>query len=918
MRLVCPKDPFIKHEHLQEAIAYYKDHDEPIDVLKLSTRSYNAMRRAGYQTVSQLLSCTNEQMDETRNLGAKSKQEIHDRMVRMIDLICSLPKEQPVQEETRIAETDAKEAGEIPVQVFRNGTELFTDSRYRDSIVRFFEKKQISLHNAGLSARSVNALGRYKVTDFSKLLTIYPDHLCDIQNLGKKSIDELKVFIENTLEQYTTSLTRWLMDGESNQFTDQEIRKMIMSMYHKSNGFYGYSFKEFREEVPESVSDAELRANVSALLKERQIEYVDFRCYKVYTSFYEFMNSCDALNDDLRDVLTQRLQGKNLQEIADRYSLTRERIRQKESKALTLIQKSHRNRLFDEDYYRYLYENYFIPKDAWLGVIGCPEKAFNYLMICCKQQGKAPLEDAMYDPHVTVNLKYRLQKYIDKGKLLVGGVLIERNRVVFERAVLEHYCRDEMTFDAFTTIYNTVLQENNVPEDDSFYLTEENKHSRANRISQVSYVLWKQGERLRYYDADSYDFTELLDTLNLSQYRDVEISANKFMLEYPELMQRYDIRDCNELHGILKSIVNPDDCNDIAFSRQPIIRFGNYDRRQAAMAIIEEHSPITTNELVSQLQSLYGYNADMIRANILPDVSDLLHNGCYSADFGIMPEDRRTAFCAAVTEDFYTFDELRTIYNELFPGTDSHDINPRMLKQMGFVVNGNYIVQHYKSANEYFTALLEKDDVIDFAVLRKRYSVCMNTLYPIFGKKLIEHDLLYFEPDRLLSIRRLAKLGVTKDKLNDFCESAIGLAENHHYFTIHSLRRNGFNHPLDDLGLDDYFYNALLSLDERIASSTGFGTITLYKGEPEKKLTRPDFIAFLIHDDTAISLSQIEKKAKTEYGVKVGKDKYDLVAFTVEAAAKLGMYYDKTMEKVYKDKSYYFEDLERMEKEESF
>ena len=256
----------------------------------------------------------------------------------------------------------------------------------------------------------------------------------------------------------------------------------------------------------------------------------------------------------------------------------------------------------------------------------------------------------------------------------------------------------------------------------------------------------------------------------------------------------------------------------------------------------------------------------------------------------MMPENRKAAFCAAITEDYYTFDELRAIYQELYPDADTRDVNPRMLKQMGFVVNGNYMIQHYHSADEYFSALLTKDDVVDLAAIRKRHSACMNTVYSTLRRKLLDYDLLYFEPDHLLSIRRLAKLGVTKEMLNDFCESAIGLAENHQYFTIHSLRRNGFSHPLDDLGLDDYFYNALLSLDERIASSTGFGTITLYKGEPEKKLTRSDFIAFLIHDDTAISLSQIEKKAKTEYGINVAKDKYNLISFTEEAAAKLGMY----------------------------
>ena len=37
------------------------------------------------------------------------------------------------------------------------------------------------------------------------------------------------------------------------------------------------------------------------------------------------------------------------------------------------------------------------------------------------------------------------------------------------------------------------------------------------------FLLWKLNERFRYYDIDGRDYTELLDTLNLDSYENIEL-----------------------------------------------------------------------------------------------------------------------------------------------------------------------------------------------------------------------------------------------------------------------------------------------------------------------------------------------------------------------------------------------------------
>lgn len=52
----------------------------PIEDLDLSVRSYNSLKRAGINTVQELISRTEEDMMKIRNLGKKSLEEIRTKL----------------------------------------------------------------------------------------------------------------------------------------------------------------------------------------------------------------------------------------------------------------------------------------------------------------------------------------------------------------------------------------------------------------------------------------------------------------------------------------------------------------------------------------------------------------------------------------------------------------------------------------------------------------------------------------------------------------------------------------------------------------------------------------------------------------------------------------------------------------------
>jgi DNA-directed RNA polymerase subunit alpha len=57
--------------------------DTPIEELDLSVRSYNCLKRQGVNTIGQLTECSEQDLLNIRNFGAKSIEEVKDKLQQM-------------------------------------------------------------------------------------------------------------------------------------------------------------------------------------------------------------------------------------------------------------------------------------------------------------------------------------------------------------------------------------------------------------------------------------------------------------------------------------------------------------------------------------------------------------------------------------------------------------------------------------------------------------------------------------------------------------------------------------------------------------------------------------------------------------------------------------------------------------------
>ena len=896
-------------EQYAKIVQYYTDRETPVDSLKLSTRANNALRRANIEQICQALEFYPDGFMQMRNLGQKSVDEIcralEFAMQKAYQIItsgndCNI--EEPDDPGNDTVQSEVDPVPEDPANLTL--LELLYHPVYKAKAEHFLKANDVPLEAMNFSARSYNALLHSGYTSLLEILNTYPDNLRSIKNIGAKSTAEIRQTIDSYMEQMQPSTAAYCSNNMEALYSDTYITERLLARFEGID-FEGLSFQQMRAVLPDEISEERIKKCIGRLLASQELEYVDFRCYRRYPSVFDVLEKC-TIEPRYKEIFCQRLSGKKLEEIGSEQGLTRERVRQLIQKVIDKLHVFLRNaygvRLLDEDFYTYLYEHYDTPRELWDSYIGVPEETFRYLFNTCTH-GSKPIEETMNDLEVNVSLKFRIRDYLNRNMLLIDGIPLENRREVIENYAIEKFCQDEMTYDDFIDRYNSLLQDNGVDFNEKLYYTDKIRRSRSNRLSDSMCCLWKQGERLRFYNIAERDYSELLETLNLTEFQNTEVSTLKFMNDFPDLIKKYDIRDQYELHNLLKKIVDPSTCQDISFSRQPTIRFGQFDRNQAIRDVIETFSPISANELTAYLRAEYGYDKGSSMSNYLTPFMQYYHNGVFSVNFQQIPEARAQLLKDNLPDDFYFISEIKEIYRRIWPDADLDDINHRSLQMMGYTVLEKYVLTRHKTADSFFRDVLMKDDVFSITAIRKRFGPIQ--MYQQIWLELRRNmDILLFDKDQYLNIRRLEKLGITKTDLVDYCNQIFEQAPENSLFTVHSLKGQS-NSKICSLGFGDLFFEELLAMSGKFLYVHTFGTMIFYKGALPSGLTKKYFCLQTLKAYDSVELDDYIADLYEIYGMQVA-DKYDIIT----AIKGTDLYYDNIMQKIYRNKNAYYAEFD--------
>ena len=126
--------------------------------------------------------------------------------------------------------------------------------------------------------------------------------------MGTASVEEIISKINEYLSANESRLIAVCTGDESALVNDEAIRDLILKQYQEI-GFGGLSFNEMKErlQIPESITDERLKKIIGGLLASGDLEYVDFRCYRIYGRFEDYLERCASIDDRSKDFIRKRL-----------------------------------------------------------------------------------------------------------------------------------------------------------------------------------------------------------------------------------------------------------------------------------------------------------------------------------------------------------------------------------------------------------------------------------------------------------------------------------------------------------------------------------------------------------------------------------------------------------------------------------
>lgn len=898
----------------------YITRQDDISVLPLSVRSLNCLRHAEVNTVGEMLDFPINQLISIRSMGKKSVEEVQFWIKNLPSGVGAYSLMDYCNDSAH--DDNDQTSSATKAVVFLSETGAVVDD--------------IPIEKTPLSVRAKNSLTHGGIHFTSQLVGKTFHDLLPLKNMGRKTAEEILNYLAKILITYTSEDKH----TELNKIPYQNsIVSELLASYGQFESTWSKELLTVQEQYPEAVGEAliyclyksqfvratakttilqiiEANKNVISmsslaqqlpnhlsnttileelLLELESVSAVDIGDDIIHRQHPSIIQFARQIKDErTREVLQSRLEGQTLQEIGDRYGMTREGIRQIMKKGLR------KKPYLREDKYTYIFDHYDFSVEDFVLAFNEPTECYYYLEIISNSARvkRKPIEQMLTDTLVSPELRKKAEKAIYRRYIATDGVHVKMTRQTLVKHFVKTHCKTLTKYDDFVQQYNLWLDSLGLPDISS--LTIESR-TYENILNQCNYVLWNQWRNFRYYNISDQDFADLLSTIDFNQFQDTEISALKLFRDYSELMQQYDIHDEYELHNLLKKIW-PNEDGQVFFRKMPTIEVGTPDRDEQVLSLLLQYAPISAENLSVKYEEAYGIKAASVLANYLGSLDVYYYNGMYTITSDNLPPFQFDRMRSVLTDVFYTISDVKRLFLREFPDADTTDINPYTLKTLGFKVYSGYVLKNtYPSAVDYFRELLTTDDVVNAKALSR--SVLNVVAYSSELYRLrSNYEIVEYAPLQYINIRRLNTAGITVEHFKRYCSDVAAYHEKGEYFTVKSMRQNGFTHELDDLGFDEWFYSSVLLEDRNCFSYQRIGGTRIFL-RGKSGATLGDMLVWLLEQQQKIDLYDLIDLLEDHYGISLPKEKL------MEIISGTTLYYDTIMEAVYIDYDTYFEEI---------
>lgn len=863
-----------------------------IEVLGLSARAQNILQRNNIDTIETLMNVSQNELTLFRGMGVKTLDEIESVKE---DILKTGVENITIPEE--VVDNFIDDADLVPMVLNELHTHSVHELELSDYVLsKLIEAgfttldKIICLTDLQMDIELSVVLGKSSTTKIKKarkkwlmdnkgLIESYYQYADSLQakqiyyELSKiicpladiPAVRLLHSCITNGIDEQISNLQ--LSDFTKHDFIlmIKEIKPLYRGFIHFIRSDVAGKMDYFTEEqltdtVEKTIKSEELKSAVYDLVNYHRLCMRDNEYYMLKrVDVSEYIASMEDSEKKL--IISERLSGKTLQEIGDNHGLTRERIRQVSIKYAQQIP------LLKEDYYRYPYEFFKFNSALFQNVFpDMGRQTFEYLALKKYEKGQKELNKENFEQY-NGPFGSPIEAYLDRNEKVKWKKGLTRQKLLWRILVSngDRYVSKEQ----LEQLYNKFLNNNNLEKTRYAY----NSYSTNNHLRSAAHVVFNDEGDFRYYE---YDASGLWEKIDFSHYNNSVISSYLIYMDYPELMEEYEIWNGYELYCLLKNTQYSSNHNlkspIVNFRRIPTIIIGEGDEEQQVNRFVKEVAPIEYWDFYAAYEERYGIKKESASGNLAKYIEAYYTDGKYVVDLPeLSPLDDTDFEVALAHRDIWMMDELEEIFSQTCAHSTRDALNASTLYKMGFSLMAGYAYNRkYSNVTECFKKILFNDDIID---LNKNYSFSRLSAFKSFIYNL-KNSLDYVEVSpKLWASKKFIEreYGLTEEEMLELQKETSAFYTNK-YYNANSLWEKIQSIPLiKKLNGNKWMCTCIMRQQAGQYSLPVVGTIILSQNKNE--LSVANICKWIVENEGKMSLEKLTNRFNELFGSKFDKIK---------------------------------------------
>lgn len=682
-----------------------------------------------------------------------------------------------------------------------------------------------------------------------------------LHRMGIHTVEKLiRVPIRNIAEQIHLSVRACNVLSRMGIHTIEELIKTPMEDIAEQRNIGVKTLNEIQA-IIEIVSVNAIESDVN-LSKSKNVDTTDYSLEKLVENnaretFQEAVNRLFSSDNRSVQILRLRTEGATLQDIADTYGLTRERVRQIVKKLLNKMPP-----LFEDSFIEpYCWFNF--SKEQFLRAF--PElsnEGVGYLTMRYPRGHVEISQTALENYHGA--WKDRLKKFFCEEIERIDKKTISKTEIVMR--VLMSDSDTALSMDELEKEYYNFIERKGFPLERLCL----NVRTLGNHLRTARGIVFNKDNKVRYCDANP---VFIWNSIDFSLYKNTVISSELIYRDYNDLMEDLGIRDGYELFYVIKSSLSMWDNKKfrIRCRRVPVIVLGNASEEARAIKLLKELSPISTVNYFAAYEERYGLRKESAQGNyeIFNAVSPYNNDGLLEIDAPAIAEEDVSIFVHALSEKTIWFiEEIEELFEQLCVHSSRDAINASAFKRIGYILHTGYAFnKKYGTVFNYLDLEVFKNDIIDLKKLDRRL-INLSIFCSALDKK--KKSLEFFEtaPKILMSMKKISEVyGITIDEVRKL-QSELSTFYKIPFFNAHSIWHRIEDFPIiQKLQNNEWLLNSIIKQQELISSLSVANGIILSRDSETLSLSNIcEWIAFLYGKMT---INKLEKTFNNIFGTRI-------------------------------------------------